>query len=42
MCQPAGSVLGSFLMAVPSYQAFEWGNVRRSSFQIERWSWSLR
>lgn len=29
-------------MAAPSYQAFEWGNVRRSSFQLERWSWSLR
>lgn len=29
-------------MAEPSYQAFEWGNVRRSSFQVERWSWSLR
>jgi outer membrane protein OmpA-like peptidoglycan-associated protein len=29
-------------MAAPSYQAFEWGNVRRSSFQVERWSWSLR
>jgi outer membrane protein OmpA-like peptidoglycan-associated protein len=21
---------------------FQWGNVRRSSFQVERWSWSLR
>lgn len=29
-------------MAVPSYQAPQWGNVRRSSFQVERWSWSLR
>jgi len=29
-------------MAVPPYQAFEWGNVRRSSFQVERWSWRLR
>ncbi len=26
-------------MAVSTYQ---WGNVRRSSFQVERWSWSLR
>jgi outer membrane protein OmpA-like peptidoglycan-associated protein len=29
-------------MAVPSYQSFEWGNTRRSSFQVERWSWNLR
>jgi outer membrane protein OmpA-like peptidoglycan-associated protein len=29
-------------MAAPSYQAFEWGNVRRSSYKVERWSWSLR
>jgi outer membrane protein OmpA-like peptidoglycan-associated protein len=26
-------------MAAPTFQ---WGNVRRSSFQVERWSWSLR
>ena len=26
-------------MATATYQ---WGNMRRSSFQIERWSWSLR
>ncbi len=29
----------AFGMAVSTYQ---WGNVRRSSFQVERWSWSLR
>ena len=23
-------------------QAYHWGNVRRSAFKIERWSWSLR
>ncbi len=42
MCQHSSHVLASQFMAVPSYQDFEWGNVRRSSFQIERWSWSLR
>lgn len=26
-------------MAAPT---FEWGNVRRSTYQVERWSWSLR
>lgn len=42
MCWHSGHVLVSPSMAAPSYQNFEWGNVRRSSFQVERWSWSLR
>lgn len=42
MCQLINLMLVSRVMAAPSYQDYEWGNVRRSSFQIERWSWSLR
>jgi outer membrane protein OmpA-like peptidoglycan-associated protein len=36
---PANNAVLAFGMAVSTYQ---WGNVRRSSFQVERWSWSLR
>lgn len=38
-CHARLSVLGFWLMATTSIQ---WGNMRRSSFQVERWSWSLR